>query len=121
MRVDVLLSARKAVVTFDPAGVDPRTIHEAVEQGAGCCGTEPSSPAAHSGPLGGFARQVLTVFSLVVGAVLVVVVLGEWLGLFEAVSRRIPWPLGLVFVLAGGYPGAWRARRGVGELRPTRS
>jgi len=29
---------------------------------------------------------------------------GEWFGLFEAVTRRVPWPLGLVLVLAGGYP-----------------
>jgi Cd2+/Zn2+-exporting ATPase/Cu+-exporting ATPase len=104
MRVDVLLSARKAVVTFDPTGVDPRAIREAIQQGASCSGSELSPPAGRPGPLGGFTRQVLTVFGLVFGGVLVVVVLGEWLGLFEAVTRRIPWPLGLALVLAGGYP-----------------
>ncbi|MDR7455590.1 MAG: cation transporter, partial [Armatimonadota bacterium] len=118
-RVDVLLSARKAVVTFDPAVVDPRAIHEAIEQGTGCCGTEPSPPAARPGPLGGFTRQVLTVFGLVFGGVLVVVVLGEWLGLFEAVSRRMPWPLGLALVLAGGYPVFWSVARATRRGRVT--
>ncbi|MBI2266504.1 MAG: cadmium-translocating P-type ATPase [Armatimonadetes bacterium] len=55
-------------------------------------------------PQRGFTRQVLTLFALVFGAILFVAVVGEWLGLFKAVSARVPWFLGLVIVLAGGYP-----------------
>ncbi len=35
---------------------------------------------------------------------LFVVAVGEWLGLFEAVTERVPWPFGLAVVLVGGYP-----------------
>jgi Cd2+/Zn2+-exporting ATPase/Cu+-exporting ATPase len=47
--------------------------------------------------------------------VLFIVIAGEWLGLFEAITRLIPWPVGLLIVLVGGYPifrnvirAAWR-------------
>ncbi len=46
----------------------------------------------------------MTLFGVVFGVVLFVVVAGEWLGLFEAVTERVPWPIGLVVVLIGGYP-----------------
>jgi len=54
--------------------------------------------------LPGFTRQVLTLFGVVFATVLFVVVLGEWLGLLELYTRRVPWPLGLLVVLGGGYP-----------------
>jgi cation transport ATPase len=47
---------------------------------------------------------VLTLFGLVFGAVLFVVIVGKWLGRFEAVTARVPWPLGLALVLMAGYP-----------------
>ena len=46
----------------------------------------------------------MTLFAVVLGTVLFVVVLGEWLGLFEAYTKRVPWPAGLGLVLLGGYP-----------------
>jgi Cd2+/Zn2+-exporting ATPase/Cu+-exporting ATPase len=46
----------------------------------------------------------LALLGIVFGVVLFVVVIGEWLGLFEAVTARIPWPLSLALVLALGYP-----------------
>ena len=51
-----------------------------------------------------FSRQALTLLAVLFGLVLVVVVLGEWLGLFEAVTDRVPWVVWLASVLAGGYP-----------------
>jgi Cu+-exporting ATPase len=36
--------------------------------------------------------------------VLLVVVVGEWLGLFEQLTDRVPFWIGLVLVLAGGFP-----------------
>ena len=35
---------------------------------------------------------------------LFVVVVGEWLGLFETLTARVPWPVGLAAVLVAGYP-----------------
>ena len=68
-----------------------------------CCGSAGDGRAAFPA-LGGFTRQVLTLFSLILGAVLLVVVLGEWLGVLELYTKRVPWPLGLAVVLLGGYP-----------------
>jgi Cd2+/Zn2+-exporting ATPase/Cu+-exporting ATPase len=78
-----------------------------------CCGdqTETSCSLAAAGaqttpvyPLGAFTRHILTLFGVVLGAVLFVVVLGEWFGLFELYTKRVPWPIGLALVLVGGYP-----------------
>jgi Cd2+/Zn2+-exporting ATPase/Cu+-exporting ATPase len=41
---------------------------------------------------------------IVFGAVLFIVVVGEWLGLFEALTDRVPFPIGVAIVLAFGYP-----------------
>jgi Cd2+/Zn2+-exporting ATPase/Cu+-exporting ATPase len=41
---------------------------------------------------------------LLFGVVLFVVVVGEWLGLLEAATRRVPWALGGALVLVGGFP-----------------
>jgi P-type Cu+ transporter len=99
--VEVLLSAERAVVRLDPARVQRADISAAVER-AGyrvAASAEGAAPAA-----GGFTRQVLVLFGVVVGAVLLLVVGGEWLGLLDAVTDRVPWPVWLALVLAGGYP-----------------
>jgi Cd2+/Zn2+-exporting ATPase/Cu+-exporting ATPase len=46
----------------------------------------------------------MTVLALVFGAVLFVVVIGEWLGLFEQLTERVPFLLGLVLVMVSGWP-----------------
>ena len=70
----------------------------------GCGDTCTDAAAEHSAGRMGFARPVLTLFGVVVGLVLLVVVVGEWLGLFEQLTDRVPYPIGLALVLAGGYP-----------------
>ncbi|WP_415941913.1 heavy metal translocating P-type ATPase [Streptomyces sp. 067-1] len=71
------------------------------------------------GPTGrrAFARPVLTLFGLVVGLVLLVVVVGEWLGFFEQLTDKVPYVAGLALVLACGFPivrdvakAAWRRK-----------
>jgi P-type Cu+ transporter len=52
----------------------------------------------------GFARPVLVLFGLVVGLVLLVVVAGEWLGVFEDLTARVPFALGVALVVVGGSP-----------------
>ena len=114
--VDVFLTGEKAVVQLDPAVVGLPQIREAVA-GAGYAvpperAGEPSPSGVHDNArepasppsLDAFARPVLTVLGVVFGVVLFVVVVGEWLGLFEALTSRVPWPVGLAVVLAGGYP-----------------
>ncbi|MEV5010818.1 cation-translocating P-type ATPase [Streptomyces sp. NPDC055692] len=88
---------------------------------AGGCGCDDAcGPSAALGGKPGrqaFARPVLTLFGVVVGLVLLVVVVGEWLGLFEQLTDKVPYAVGLVLVLAGGFPifrnvalAAWRRK-----------
>lgn len=74
------------------------------EGGAACCACAPATAPHSLHPLGGFTRRILTLFGIVFGTVLFVVVLGEWLGLSELYTKRVPWPIGLALVLTGGYP-----------------
>ncbi len=101
--VDVFLASEKAVVRLDPAQVDLPAIRQAV---AGAGYTVPVADLTEPPPfsMGDFTRRVLTLFGLVFGAVLLVVIAGEWLGLFETLTRRVPWPLGVAAVLIAGYP-----------------
>jgi len=99
---EVLLAAEKAVLRCDPARVAPEAIREAVRLTG--CSVPVATERSHVSRAGGFGRVVLTLFGAVFGVVLLVVVLGEWLGLLEAVTNRVPWPLWLSLVLAGGYP-----------------
>jgi Cd2+/Zn2+-exporting ATPase/Cu+-exporting ATPase len=100
---EVLLSAEKAIVRLQPGQVDPAAIRAAVEA-AGYTVAGPAVEQDHAGTLGDFTRPIFTLFGVAFGAVLFVVVVGEWLGLFEAVTARVPWPLGLAAVLVLGYP-----------------
>jgi Cd2+/Zn2+-exporting ATPase/Cu+-exporting ATPase len=99
---EVLLAAEKAVLRCDPSRVTPAAIQRAVEL-VGC-----SVPAATEGSrearAGGFGRAALALFGAVLTVILLVVVLGEWLGLLDAATAWVPWPLWLTLVLAGGYP-----------------
>src|SRR6266542_2133057 len=106
--VDVLLSAEKAVVRLDPAQVSLPAIRTAVV-GAGyqvetTAGERSGSSDASQRSPATFTRQVLTLFGIVFGAVLFIVVAGEWLGLFAAITERVPWSIGLALVLVAGYP-----------------
>ena len=95
----VLLAAERALVEYDPARADLDAIRDAVRRAgydvAGGAETDTSRA---------YTRSVFRLLGLVFGAVLLVVVLGEWLGLLEAVTERIPWPLWLAAILAGGWP-----------------
>ncbi|MBN1887507.1 MAG: cadmium-translocating P-type ATPase [Thermoflexales bacterium] len=101
--VNVFLASEKAVVRLDPALVELPAIRQAVE-GAGYSVPAVESPQPAASTLGGFTRPVLTLFGIVFGAVLFIVVVGEWLGLFEKITSRVPWVIGLAIVLVGGYP-----------------
>ncbi len=104
--VDVSLAAEKALVGLDPRRVDLSQIARAVEAAGYAVAAPEETPSARSDAAlrGGFARPVLMQLALVFGVVLFVIVVGEWLGLFEAVTRRIPWPVGAGLALVAGYP-----------------
>jgi Cd2+/Zn2+-exporting ATPase/Cu+-exporting ATPase len=104
--VHVLLSSEKAVLQIDPALVDLVTIRKAVE-GAGYSVPEPQTTKgfeSNSRSLTTFTRPMFTFFGIVFGAVLLIVIVGEWLGLFERVTEWIPWYVGWGLVLLAGAP-----------------
>lgn len=104
---DVLLGAEKAIVSYDAATVDVPTLHSAVT-GAGYtvpttpAGTDAAARLAQTGST--FTRSVLWFTGLIAGVVLLIVVAGEWLGLFEAMTERVPWYIGWLLVFVGWYP-----------------
>ncbi len=101
--VNVFLTSEKAAIRFDPAVVDLPAIRKAVA-GAGYSVPDTDAHQVASSPIGDFTRPILTLFGVVFGVVLFVVVIGEWLGLFDQITERVPWPIGLAIVLIGGYP-----------------
>ncbi len=102
--VEVFLTSEKAVIQLDPAQVDLPSIRKAVaDAGYAVPVVEPTAPQSQA-PLGDFTRSILTLFGLVFGAVLFIVVIGEWFGLFDQITERVPWPIGVALVLIAGYP-----------------
>ncbi|PDW04261.1 ATPase P [Candidatus Viridilinea mediisalina] len=103
--VQVLLAAEKALVRLDPQSVDRQTLAQAVEAAGYHVPTDATQHAPNAPPHHGpnVANQVLTLFGLVFGAVLLVVVLGEWLGLFAALTAQVPFWLGAALVILAGW------------------
>jgi P-type Cu+ transporter len=101
--VDVLLGAEKAIVRLDPEMVSLPAIRQAV-QGAGYSIREPGEKPSKPSLQQDFTRPILLLLGALFGTVLFVVVIGEGLGLFETITQRLPWYIGLAVVLAGGFP-----------------
>lgn len=100
--VDVLLAAEKAVVRLDPALVDLPLLRKAVE-GAGYSVPNNEAPPPLA-PFSDFTRRAGLAIGLVFGVVLFVVIVGEWLGLFERLTARVPFGVGVALVVAAGWP-----------------
>jgi P-type Cu+ transporter len=101
--VDVFLTSEKAIVQLDPQLVDLGDIRKAVEDaGYAVAELEPEGDQARQ--MNSFTRPILRLLGIVFGVVLFVVVVGEWLGLFEVATQIIPWPVWLAIILVGGYP-----------------
>jgi Cd2+/Zn2+-exporting ATPase/Cu+-exporting ATPase len=100
-RVRPSVSARKVFVTYDPRQLQPSEIRAAIE-GLGMTilkGRAPARPRRTSLP-----NLVGGVFVTAIALVALVGILGERLGLLEAVTARIPSWLAVAAVLAGGFP-----------------
>ncbi len=100
-QVQVLLGAERAVVRGDPRLVTPTALRAAIE-GAGY--QVPSSEASPTAPGAALADRILSLFGLICGLVLLLVVAGEWFGLLEAVTAGVPFWLGAGLVLLAGWP-----------------
>ncbi|MEW6286156.1 MAG: cation-translocating P-type ATPase [Chloroflexota bacterium] len=109
--VNVFLGAEKAVVKLDLAQVDMLAIRAAV-RGAGYDVPASDSPKVDPVSMGDastrsaqdFNRRLTLLLISVFAIILSVVIFGEGLGWFDFLNDLIPFPLGVVFVIAGGYP-----------------
>src|SRR3972149_696352 len=103
--VNVFLTSEKAVIRLDPARVDLPAIRRAVASAGNYSvpDTASAEPTA-SLPTRDFNRQLVTLLVGVFGVVLSIVVIGEWLGVFEALGELVPFPIGVVLVVLGGWP-----------------
>jgi len=104
--VQVYLAAEKAVLQADPLLVTLPAIRKAVESAGYSVPPLAKETEDNAVPTKGwaFTRDILAFLGLVFGAVLLVIVAGEWLGLFEQITRFLPWYGGLALVLVGGFP-----------------
>ncbi|HAJ35934.1 MAG TPA: cadmium-translocating P-type ATPase [Chloroflexi bacterium] len=100
--VQVLLASEKAIVQLDPAAVSLDQLRAAVAA-AGYQAAPPPTATPALQPVH-YTRKVWTVLALVFGAVLFVVVVGEWLGLSETITARIPFLVGAALVVISGWP-----------------
>jgi len=116
-KVDVFLAAEKAIVRLDPAQVAMTDLRAAVASAGYSVPSGPEAGAASTGEINAraYTRQILAILGVLFAVILFVVIVGEGLGLFESISDKIPWPLGLGLVLAFGWPvfvnvakAAWR-------------
>ena len=103
-KVDVFLSSEKAIVQLDPALVEMTAIRTAVSGAGYSVPQTGASEATTRDVLADFSRRIFTVLGLVFGAVILLVVAGEWLGLLKGLTTFIPFPLGIALVLIGGSP-----------------
>lgn len=103
-KVDVFLSSEKAIIQLNPSLVKLTDIRQAVK-GAGYSVPEGQGQAqTANATLGEFSRRIFTIFGLAFGAIIILVVAGEWLGLLDNLTRTIPLPVGVMLVLIGGAP-----------------
>ncbi len=102
--VEVYLASEKAVVQLDESLVNLAMIRQAVSQAGYSVPEDVSHPDHPETGAGQYTRAVLSLIGVVFGVVLFVVVVGEWFGLFDAITAQVPWPVGLAIVLVSGYP-----------------
>jgi Cd2+/Zn2+-exporting ATPase/Cu+-exporting ATPase len=100
--VNVLLATEKAIIKLDPDKVDMPAIRKAVAS-AGEYSVPERAPQPAAQPAGSFNRQLMTLLGIVFGVVLSIVIAGEWLGLFKFLETLVPFPVGVLIVIAGGW------------------
>jgi Cu+-exporting ATPase len=101
--VEVYLAAEKAIIQHQPGSLDEKAIRKAVASAGYSVPPHPSQAASSPAPPD-YTRSILSLLGILFGVILFIIVVGEWLGLFERITSQIPWPISLVVVLLIGYP-----------------
>jgi P-type Cu+ transporter len=103
-KADVFLSSEKAIIQLDPALVKMVDIRTAVSNAGYSVPEQNGEDKSPNAALGEFSRRMFTALGLAFGAIILLVVGGEWLGLFKNLTQFIPFPVGVALVLIGGAP-----------------
>lgn len=102
---EVLLSAEKARINTTSDQPDLDIIKKAVEDiGYHIPNDATEQPQNKNESLKEKAQQSFRLFGLVFGAILLIVIAGEWLGLFQTLTQWVPFWVGALLVLLMGYP-----------------
>jgi Cd2+/Zn2+-exporting ATPase/Cu+-exporting ATPase len=109
--VEVYLAGERAEVTHDPARTPIEEVRRAIEGAGYACplpqdASEATSRPAAAGPerAAAMTRRAMTLMGLIFAVVLIVVVIGEGLGLLGALTGRVPLWAGAALVLGFGWP-----------------
>ena len=103
-KVDVFLSSEKALIQLDPARVKLTDIRAAVRGAGYSVPDQKGERTRANAALGEYSRKLFTALGLAFGAVIILVVAGEWLGLLDDLTQLIPFPVGVLLVVIGGAP-----------------
>lgn len=103
-KADVFLSSEKAVIQLDPLLVKMTDIRQAVTGAGYSVPQQNGESKTPNAALGDFSRRIFTALGLAFGAVILLVLAGEWLGLLKGLTQFIPFPVGVALVLIGGSP-----------------
>lgn len=101
--VDVLLSSEKALIQFENKPIALPVIREAVEK-AGYSVPEAKPATPPETVQTDYRKTVLNLFGVLVAVIILIVVIGEGLGVFESLTERIPFVVGLALVVLAGFP-----------------
>jgi Cd2+/Zn2+-exporting ATPase/Cu+-exporting ATPase len=101
---EVLLSSEKARITLQDRQPEPAEFKKAMEDIGYWIPEEKSAKNGEHQRMEDLAQKSFRLFGLVFGVILLIVVAGEWLGLFEAATDWVPFWAGALFVGAIGYP-----------------
>ena len=101
--VEVYLVSEKAVILHQPDSFNESAIRKAVTSaGYTIPPGQPQTTSNAAQP--DYTRSILSLLGILFGVILFIVVVGEWLGLFERITAQIPWPVSLAGVILIGYP-----------------
>ncbi len=102
---EVFLSAEKAKIRTKTDSPDLSAFKKAIEDiGYHVPDDTTDQPEEENESLKEKAQKSFRLFGLVFGVILLVVIAGEWLGLFQALTKWVPFWAGAVLVLSMGYP-----------------
>jgi Cd2+/Zn2+-exporting ATPase/Cu+-exporting ATPase len=101
--VEVYLASEMAIIQHQAGALDEISIRKAVAS-AGYSVADPREQSAPIQTPPDYTRSILSLLGLLFGVILFIIVVGEWLGLFAAITAQIPWPVSLLIVILIGYP-----------------